>query len=119
MNRCTTQQHAAIVTIYIKNNPSIILKREFRRRYRNQKVPTAQTIRRLASRFEQFGTTIDTRQPVRPRSSRTADNIDLVRESVAENPETSTRRRSAQLKLSRRSLQRILVQDLNLFPYKM
>lgn len=120
MNRYTPQQRAAIVTIYIKNNSSIILtQREFRRRYRNQKAPTAQTIRRLASRFEQSGTTIDARRPGRPRSSRTADNIDLVRESVAENPETSTRRRSAQLKLSRRSLQRILVQDLNLFPYKM
>ena len=120
MNRYTPQQRSAIVTIYTKNNSSIILTQiEFRRRYRNQKAPTAQTIRRLASRFEQSGTTIDARRPVRPRSSRTADNIDLVRESVAENPEISTRRRSAQLKLSRRSLQRILVQDLNLFPYKM
>ena len=68
MNRYTPQQSAAIVTIYIKNNSSIILtQREFRRRYRHQKAPTAQTIRRLASRFEQSGTTIDARLPVRPR----------------------------------------------------
>ncbi|CAH1114353.1 unnamed protein product, partial [Psylliodes chrysocephalus] len=53
----------------------------------------------------------------RPHTARTSENIERVRESVEESAETSTRRRSAQLGLSRRSLQRILA-TLHMFPYK-
>ena len=44
-------------------------------------------------------------------------NIARVQASVEENPETSTGRRSQQLVMSRRSLQRIL-HNLHLYPYK-
>lgn len=68
--------------------------------------------------FAEYGTVGDSRRTGRPRTGRSAENIDAVRQSVEENPETSTRRRSSQLQLSDRTLRRILKHDLHLFPYK-
>nr|CAH7739143.1 unnamed protein product [Callosobruchus chinensis] len=54
----------------------------------------------------------------RLRSTRSQDNIGRVRQSVVDNPKTSTRRRAVKLGLNRRSLQRILKADLLFYPYK-
>ncbi|KAF2346462.1 hypothetical protein FHG87_022782 [Trinorchestia longiramus] len=45
-------------------------------------------------------------------------SIQVVSESVADRPTTSTRKRSTQLTMSRKSLQRILKEDLKYHPYK-
>ena len=44
--------------------------------------------------------------------------VDSVRQSVQEDPTTSTRRRSAQLGIGRTTLRTILKQDLKMVPYK-
>ena len=75
------------------------------------------TIDRLVKRFRQQGSVSDLPRTGRQRSVRTAKNVALVEDSIAENPDTSTRRRATQIGLSRRSLQRIL-RELHLFPYK-
>lgn len=119
MNRYTPRERAEIVQIFYVNNSSIILaQREYRRKYGRRRVPSAKTFRRLAANFEQTGSTSDKPHIGRPRSARSRENIDRVREDVMERPRTSTRKRSTQLTISRRSLQRILVKDLHLFPYK-
>lgn len=119
MNRYTPQERAEIVKIFYINNSSIILsQREYRRKYGRRLTPSAKTFRRLATQFEQTGTTADRPHVGRPRTIRSRENIDRVREDVVEKPRTSTRKRSTQLAISRRSLQRILVKDLRLFPYK-
>ncbi|KAL0832946.1 hypothetical protein ABMA28_001081 [Loxostege sticticalis] len=88
--------------MFLRNNSSVIrTQREFRRRFPH---PT--------------GSTLDRPKSGRPRKGRSAENIDAVREDVEECPETSTRRRATQLGISRRTLQRILVKDLKMFPYK-
>ncbi|GJQ73715.1 hypothetical protein Trydic_g14049 [Trypoxylus dichotomus] len=46
------------------------------------------------------------------------ENIYSVRESAQDSPDTSTRRRSAQLEVTRSSIQRILA-TLKMLPYKM
>ena len=46
------------------------------------------------------------------------DTIAAVTSSIQANPRVSTHNLSAQLGVSRRSLQRIIYDDLNLFPYK-
>jgi len=46
-------------------------------------------------------------------------NIEAVRMALTRSPSKSTRRASAELGISHRSLQRILHSDLHLFPYKM
>ena len=75
------------------------------------------TIDRLVKRFRQQGSVSDLPRTGRQRSVCTAKNVALVEDSIAENPDTSTRRRATQIGLSRRSLQRIL-RELHLFPYK-
>lgn len=119
MERYTPQERGIIVSIFLRNNSSVVLaQREFRRRFPGRPTPTAQTLRRLATNLEEYGTTRDVAKSGRPRSARSAENIAAVAEDVEVSPETSTRRRATQLGLSRRSLQRILVKDLNMFPYK-
>lgn len=119
MNRYTCQERGLIVSIFLTHNRSVVLaQREFRRRFPGRLAPTGQTLRRLATRLEEFGSTGDISRRGRPRSCRSAENIAAVAADVQENPETSTRRRATQMGISRRSLQRILVKDLKMFPYK-
>lgn len=119
MLRYTAPERGILVTIYLTNNRSVTLtQREFRRRFPGRPTPTGETLRRLAARLEETGTTRDAARRGRPRSSRSAENIAAVAEDVMEAPSTSTRRRATQMGISRRSLQRILVQDLKMFPYK-
>jgi len=62
--------------------------------------------------------TLDKHRSGRPRTSRTEENIDAVAQSVRINPTLSTRKRSCALNVPRTSLQRILMKDLHLHPYK-
>ena len=75
-------------------------------------------IRSWVRKFEATGSTLKLKPAGRPRSTRTEDTIEQVRASVQRNPALSTRKRSAQLVVSRTSLRRILVEDLRLHPYK-
>nr|CAH7718998.1 unnamed protein product [Callosobruchus chinensis] len=75
------------------------------------------TIRNLIHSFQQQGSVSDSPQTRRPRSAFTNANIHRVEESVQEDAETSTRRRSTQLGVSRTSVRRIL-RHLRYFPYK-
>lgn len=119
MDKYTPQERAEIVTIFIENNRSIIAtQRKLRQKYPNRPVPHKTTIYRLHANFRQYGTTADRPRSGRQRTSRNAENVSLVRDSVAESPETSSRRRGSQLHISARSLRRILKTDLKMFPYK-
>lgn len=119
MERYTIAQRTKIVFLFIENHRSIInTQRAYRRFYGVRTAPTGPTIRSLVNNFAEYGTVGDSRRTGRPRTGRSAENIDAVRQSVEENPETSTRRRSSQLQLSDRTLRRILKHDLHLFPYK-
>jgi hypothetical protein len=58
------------------------------------------------------------KKPGHARNVCNAENIAAVRDSVAEEPSTSTRRRAQQLHMQRSSLIRILHKDLNMHAYK-
>ena len=107
------------MSTYLRNNSCVVLaQREFRRRFPGRPTPTAQTLRRLATNLEEYGTTRDVARSGGPRSARYAENIAAVAEDVELSPKTSTRSRASQLASSRSSLRRILVKDLRMFPYK-
>ena len=55
----------------------------------------------------------------RPRSVRTENNTETVRQSLEQSPRKSTRRLSQETDLSRSSVTRIINQDLEVLPYKM
>ena len=94
--------------------------RAYRRHYnvrQFRQIPKQSTIDRLVKRFRQQGLISDLPRTDRQHLVRTAENVALVEDSIAENPDTSTRRRAAQINMSRKSLQRIS-RELHLFPYK-
>ncbi|CAB4054086.1 unnamed protein product [Lepeophtheirus salmonis] len=64
--------------------------------------------------FRQYGTTADKPHSGRQRTSRNAENVVLVRGSVAESPETSIRRCVSQLHISARNFEK----GFKTFPYK-
>lgn len=115
----TIPQRAKIVQLFWEKSRSIInTQRAYRTFYGVRNVPTAPTIRAIVAKFERYGNVRDARRTGRPRSGRSVENIQLVRQSVTASPETSTRRRSTQLGIPRGTVIQILKKDLRLYPYK-
>ena len=54
----------------------------------------------------------------RPKSSRAPSKVAAVRDSVVRRPFKSLRRRSQELGINRESVRRILIADLNMYPYR-
>lgn len=118
MEKFTTEQRVKIIEFYLENRRSIVLtQRAYIRHFGVRKPPCKQTIVDLVRRFQIHGSVSDLPRAGRPRSGRSQDNIQQVRESIEEEPSGSTRRRSQQLGISRTSLQRIQ-RILKLVPYK-
>ena len=78
--------------------------------------PTRLTIYRIRDKFNDTGSVLDAPRSGRPATTCTDENKDLVAASVIEYPCTSTRRRSLELGINRRSLQ-MMLKDLNYKPY--
>jgi hypothetical protein len=70
------------------------------------------------SQFNNNGSMLE-RKRHRPSSVRSPENTEAVRVALQRSPSKSTRKAAAQLGISRRSVQRILESDLNLYPYKL
>nr|CAH7767108.1 unnamed protein product [Callosobruchus chinensis] len=109
MERLNLSQRTRIVQFYFENNHSIVrTQRAYRRYFHERNGPSEMTIRNLIHRFQQQCSVSDLPRTRRPRSVFTNANIHRVEDSVQEDAETSTRRRSTQLGVSRTSLRRIL-----------
>jgi transposase len=76
------------------------------------------TVQRMIKKFEETGSIMDSKLPVRHHSRRSVDNIAAVRESVAESPGSSSRHRLQKLDITRSTMQRTLKKDLHLLDYK-
>lgn len=108
-----------MVEFYFSNGHSILLtQRTYQNYFNTRNAPSQTAINRLIARFRQQGGVSDLPRSGRPRIVQNQVNIDRVRDSVEEYPETSTRRRSGQLGISRTSLRRILSRHLHMHPYK-
>lgn len=119
MQKYILEERIKILIFYLENQRSIYKTQlEFRKFYNVKKSPSGATIRSIFCKFEKYGSVGDSSRSGRPPSSRTNENIELVRASVAEDASTSTRKRSTQLKIGETSLRRILHQDLKMYPYK-
>ena len=119
MERYTIQQRVKVIQTYYENGRSNQnAYRALRDFFGQFDRPNVRTIAKIVEKFEQTGSVEDVRTPVHARTARTAENIAAVRDSVAEEPSTSTRRRAQQLHLSRSSLMNIMHKDLHLHAYK-
>jgi hypothetical protein len=72
----------------------------------------------MIKKFEETGSIMESKLPVRHRSRRSVDKIASVRESVVEIPGTSIRHRSQQLDIPRSTIQQTVTKDLHLHAYK-
>src|SRR5690348_3285259 len=69
-------------------------------------------------RWRETGSIADRPRTGRPRTARTPERIKAVRARIRRNPRRSQRRLASHMGVSRRSIQRILKEDLGLTPYK-
>lgn len=76
------------------------------------------TIVRLIEKFKAIASVQTQKRSVHVPAARSNVNIPAVSESIYQNPSVSIRHRSKQLRLSRNSLQRYLINDLHLHAYK-
>ena len=114
----TLQHKIKLVELFFHQRFLVKTQREFCKLYPERKAPTRRTITKLVKNFQSAGSVVDRARTGRPKVARSATNIEPVRRSVLQSPETSSRRRSQPLGLSRTTLRRVLNDDLNLFPYK-
>lgn len=123
MSHFDGKRRAFCVRAFYENSRSyVVVRRLFCSEYGVRQIreaPSANLIKIWIKRFEETGSTSKPHAKGRPRTSRTEDNIESVKQSVREDPQMSTRKRSSVLNISRRSLQRILNLDLKLHPYKL
>lgn len=122
MDRFTGPQRAFCVKqFYLNNGSLIIVRRLFRVEYDlhdlNQ-CPSPGLIKKWVKKFEETGSTLNVKQAGGPRTTRSEENALRVSDSIRRDPGLSTRKRSAELGISRTSLRRILKLDLKLHPYK-
>ena len=115
--RLTVDQKVKVLLFYAETKSVVATQRRFHAHFGTRWAPCKQTIYRLCQQFETNGSVLEKKWP-HPASVHIPANIEAVRVALTRSPSKSTRRASAELGISRRSLQRILHSDLHLFPYK-
>ena len=119
----TGEHRAFIVETFIKTNESVTARqRAFRLHFnlgRHDPVPARNTILLRVTNFRATGSALKRKSTGRLRTARTPENVAAVRASVQQSPRRSTFKRAQALRLSERSLRRILHNDLKMHPYKM
>ena len=99
-------------------------KQNVRRKFNFNNYPQKSQIYRWAHEFQATGSLNnlnkkgETPRSGRKLTARFPDNMDAMRDSVGRSQKKSIRRHSQELGLSRASVQRIMVKDLQLYPYR-
>ena len=87
MERYTKEQRVFIVEQYFKSNEVLAATvRNFHTKYGRNSDLNSSTVKRLIKKFRETGSISDLRHSGRPSTIRSTQNIEAVRESVAESP---------------------------------
>lgn len=115
----TQEQRVFIVEEYFRSNNIAVVLNGFVGRFPDRRRPTRRTITKLLEKFQTRGTVKNQNagNSGRLRTARTPENVELVRQTLEENPEISARRNG--LGLSRSTFNKITLLDLNYHPYRM
>ena len=122
----TTEQNIFIFEAYFRENSIHAAQLQFKKRFGCREFPVHSMIYRWVNKFRTHGTVLnlnrkDTNRQShsgRPKSSRAPSKVAAVRDSVVRSPGKSLRRRSQELRINRESVRRILIADLNMYPYR-
>jgi len=119
MKRHTKEQRIVIVKAHCKCGVSY---KETVRKilgiFGRRNAPYQSTFKRMIKKFEETGSIMSSKLPVRHRTGWSLGNIAEVSESVAESAGTSLRHRSEQLVVPRSTMQGIVTKELHLHAYK-
>ncbi|XP_075229656.1 uncharacterized protein LOC142329169 isoform X14 [Lycorma delicatula] len=108
--KLSTEQRIFVIKKWVKYNHDFIdVKAAFEHRFPDILPPTRQGIYKLYKRFLDTGTVDDLPRSGRPRSITTEDNLRLVAEAFVKSPHKSTGQISKEIKISDRSLRRMLI----------
>jgi hypothetical protein len=114
---------AYVVETCLKNAESVIATQQLVRRHfrlrRNATVPDRKTILLWVANFRATGSALKKKPPGRPRSVRSSQKVQAVRQTVTQSPRRSARKHAAAMGMSERSVRRISHADLKFHPYKM
>ena len=124
--RWITEQKIFIVEAYFWENSIHATQLQFKKRFGCREFPVHSMIYRWVNKFRTHGTVLNlnrkgtNRQPHsgRPKLSRAPSKVAAVRDSVVRSPGKSLRRQSQELEINRESERRILIADLNMYPYR-
>ncbi|KAF2890012.1 hypothetical protein ILUMI_16161 [Ignelater luminosus] len=120
--RWNSEERAFAVEAYFSSGCSVIAtQRAFRNRFNLAPlapVPDRKSIVTWVTTFRQTASPTKRRTGV-PRPVRSPQNIEAVRASMLRSPRRSARKHASALRLSDRSVRRILRDDLHFHPYKM
>lgn len=123
MERWTKTHRAFVIEAYFKSDDSVVAtQRKFRQQFnigRYGRVPERHTIRRWVDQFRATASATNKKPPGKPRTVRTPENIERVRNAIDRSPRRSVNKHAAVLHLSDRSVRRMLHSDLSYHPYKM
>jgi len=82
-------------------------------------VPSHNTVLLWVRNFSETESTVKRKPPGRQPSLRIPDNIERVRHAFVRSPRRSANRNAIALRMSNRTVRRILLEHLNFHPYKM
>jgi hypothetical protein len=85
---------------------------------RNGKVPTGQTVLNWIIQFRSTASPLPKDNHGRPRSVRNPENVERVRVALEQSPRRSARRHTVALRMSDRSVMRMLHVGLHFHPFK-
>jgi len=107
------EHQAFVVEEFIKNGGlPVATQRAFRIRFvpgRRDTVPDSKMIYRWVSNFTQTGSALKQTSPGRPRSATGPENVAVIRASILKSPQRSARKHVAALRLSDRSVRRMVL----------
>ena len=111
---------------FIELKSPIRVQRAYKRDFKVRNAPSTNSISRWTSTFKDCGSVLDrhrrdsdeVKHSGRPKI-RTEEVIQRVKESVEKSLKRSLNQRSQIIDLKRSTLRRVLLQDLNLFPYRL
>ena len=123
MNRWFAEHRAFVVESMFENNESVVATQHLFRQHfnihRNDSVPAHNTIKFCITNFRQTACATKKKPEGRPCSVRTPENVEQVRCAIMNSPQRSTRKLASALRMTDRTVRRILHHDLHFHLYKL
>ena len=113
------REHVCAVELFIRTESITETQRRFRHERNQQESPSPNAIRRWVRQWREERSVTCKKSPCQPSSVRTPDNTAQVLASVSRSPRRSARKHAQALRMSDRSVLRILCSDLSLHLYKL